>query len=247
MDLENQEHEAEQGDGASREDLLAAVREAGGTGSVDVEAEERAAVERAAAPTEATEQTEQAADEEPAILAKLKAREEEHAKREAARSHADELIARAREESERMIREARERADREWQAEIERRRQEFLASPTAHLRALGDPQQIVDAVMKDGTPEARAMAQLQRELAETKQKAAGADEVKQAFEAFKQEQAREQHMQLVEQVKAQFLQHASAEKAPHLHARLRPRRDLREGRPRCRSVARWRAPARKGL
>lgn len=213
-----------QGD-PSRDELIAAVRAAGGTDSVDVDAEERAAAERAATAgeqqaTDGAQNGEQPGEEEPRIAAILRAREKAHAEQEAARNHAQEMIRQAQEESERLLQEARERADREWRAELERRRQAFQASPTEQLRALGDPQQIVDTVLKENTPEARALAQMQRELSEAKQKASVADDVKKQFDEFRAEQQRQAQLAEVERVRSVFLgQHATQEKAPHLNAR----------------------------
>jgi len=202
--------------GPTRDELIAAVREAGGTESVDVAAEERAAAEsaQAAPPAEAPP-----AEEEPRIASVLRAREKAHAEQEAARNHAQEMIRQAQEESARLIREAQERANKEWQAELDRRRQAFQASPTEHLRTLGDPQQIVDSVLRDGTPEGRAIQQLQRELAETKQTASQAADAKAEIERLREQVRQESTAREIERVKSVFMgNHATAEKAPYVHA-----------------------------
>ncbi len=118
-----------------------------------------------------------------------------------------------------MIREARERAEREYQADLERRRQAFQQSPTEHLRSLGDPQQIVDAVLKENTPEARALAALQRELAETKKQAGGASEAKAEIEALRKQVAAAEQQRRIDEIRGVFLgNHATKEKAPYAYA-----------------------------
>lgn len=204
---------------ATREDLIAAAREAGGIESADAGAEEHAAAEQAAA---AAQTTTPAEEEEPRIAALLRAREKAAAEREAGRNQVEEMLARAREESERLIREARERAERDYQEDLARRRKAFEESPIEAVRALGggDPQRVVDAVLRDGTPEARALREMQRELAETKQQASSAAEVRKELEQFKQAQAAEAHNRAIAQVRETFLgNHANQEKAPYLNAR----------------------------
>lgn len=211
--------EATSGD-VSRDELIAAVREAGGTESVDVAAEEAAAQPPA---EQAPAEPPPAEEEEPRIARILKAREQAHREQEAARNLAQETIQKAQEEAARMVAEARERADREWQAEMERRRQAFQSNPTETLRALsnGDTQSVVDAVLRDGTPEGRAIQQLQKELAEAKEGSQAAKELRQQIQELREERQREAYAARVEQVRSQFMgHHATAEKAPHLHARF---------------------------
>jgi hypothetical protein len=194
------------------EDLLDALREAGGTAIArdEVAADAEAAGDPPVEP---------AVEEEPRIAAVLKAREKAQAEREAARNEAEEYRARARQEAE----EWKQQAIAEAKAEVERERQklrdEFRANPTATLRALGDPTEISDAVMREGTPEARAQAQIQRELAETKQLAQSAAEAKKELETMRAEIAREKHEAALAKVRADFLSAASKESAPYLHAR----------------------------
>lgn len=219
-ETEQQIQTPDAGSGTSRDDLIAAVREAGGTGSVDVEAEERAAAERAAAGSpEPQAQTQAQAEEELRIANILKQREADFAAREKARNHAQEMIQRAEQEAARIREEALAQVRREAEAERERLRAEFRSSPTATLRALGDPQEISDAVMRDGTPEARAMRQLEQRLAGVEQKASIAETVKQQIDQFRAEQQAEAQRQLAEQTRAQFLQVASREATPYLNAR----------------------------
>ncbi len=210
---------------ATRDDLIAAVREAGGTASIDVEAEERAAAERAAAAgataTEPAPET-QPEEEEPRIARLLKEREKGLAEREAARNLAQETIEQARREAERMIAEARERADREWQAELERRRRAFDENPTEQARVIsgGDPQRLVDAVLRDGTPEGRALREMQRQLQEAQQQAQQGATAKQEIAQLREDLQRQRHEELIANVRTKFLgEHATPEKAPHLHAR----------------------------
>lgn len=211
------ETQAEAMAAATRDDLIAAVREAGGIESVDVPAEEAAAAARAAAAPAA--EAPSATEEEPRIAAILKAREKAAAEREAGRNHAHEMIEDAKRQAQQLIADARAEAQREVAAERDRLRADFRSSPAATLRALGDPQEISDAVMREGTPEARAMQQLQRDLAETKQQAAVAGDVKKQLDDFRAEQAQTKQLAEIAAVKAQFLATAAKETMPHLHAR----------------------------
>ncbi len=206
---------------ATRDDLIAAVREAGGTESVDVAAEEQAALERAQGGTATPAEGQTGDPDEPRIAAILRAREKAQAEREAARNHAQELIEQARQESERLLAQAREQANKDWQEELARRRAEFSQSPTAALRQLAsDPQEVIDAVVREGSPEARAIAQLQKELAETRQKATVGEDVKKQLDELRAERQREAQEREVARVRSEFMgNHANAEKAPHLHAR----------------------------
>ncbi len=220
MDLTEQSTEAESTQEspahASREDLIAAVREAGGTESVDVEAEESAAAVAATPPAAA----EPAAEDEPRIAGILRSREKAQAEREAARNHAQELIEQARQESARLINEARQRAEHDWQTEMARKRAEFAASPTAHLRTLDkDPQNVIDRVLLENTPEARRERAMQEQLAEVRKDAAEAKDVRRQLEEFKAERDREQHARVVESVRQSFLAVATEEAVPYLHAR----------------------------
>jgi hypothetical protein len=219
---EQQPAEAQGADGASRDDLIAAVREAGGTASVDVAAEEEAAKVRTEGLPAPAAETPPPAEEEPRIAAILKAREQKRAEQEAARNTSQEMIERARQESERLLAEAREAARREIEAERERYKQEFRSNPTATLRQLGDPQTISDLVMREGTPEAREAAQIRQELAEAKKLATEGAEAVKKFEAYKQEQAQIAQQARVDAVKAQFLTQAASDKAPYLNARYEP-------------------------
>lgn len=205
----------------SRDDLIAAVREAGGTASVDVDGEERAAVERAKdAPAEPVK-TEAAAEDEPRIERILRAREKAHAEEITAKSRADELIAKAREESDKILKEARDRAERDYQDEQSKRRQRFEDAPLEHLRELGDPQAISDAVVLANSPQERAMRALREQLAETTKKAAVADDVKKQLDDFKAERVKAEQDAKIAALRTEYLTtSATKEKAPHLHARF---------------------------
>lgn len=206
----------------TRDDYIKAVREAGGTESVDTAAEALAAgADPAAEAAKAAEQATQT-EEEPRIAGILRAREKAAAEREAARNHAEELISRARQESERMMSEAREQARRELDAERERLRTEFRSNPTATLRTLGTPEEINAAVLREGTPEWTKIRQLESELAETKKQAGEVGDVRQQFEQFKQEQAKQAYETQVAHVRNAFLTEANTEKAPFLNARYEP-------------------------
>lgn len=207
----------------SREELIAAARAVGGAESADVAAEEQAAAERAAAPQAdpgaAPAEAPPAEEEEPRIAALLKAREKAAAEREAARNHAEEMLRQAREESERIMREAREQAQRAYQAEQEALRQQFQRSPTAHLRQLGDPQEIADAVMMENTPQARALAKLQQEIAKAQQTGQTVEELRAELQALREEKQREEHQRQLMEARQRFLSMTTKEATPHLAAR----------------------------
>lgn len=209
----------------SREELIAAVREAGGADSVDVEAEAAAAAARtgeAPAPAPAAAGEPAPDPDEPRIAGILRAREKAAQERAAARSAADDMLAQARQESQRMIQDARAEAAREAAAEKERLRAEFRANPTATLRALGDPREISDAVMREGTPEAREMASLRAELEATKKQAGEVTDVRKQLDEFREGQRQEALQRQIAEVKSTFLSQATTEKAPYLNARYEP-------------------------
>lgn len=197
----------------SREELIAAVREAGGTEAVDVAAEAEAAEKPA--PAEAAPAT----DEEPRIARILREREKANAEREAARSASQEILEQARQDAERMRREAREEAAREAAAERERMRAEFRSSPIATLRALGDPQDISDTILREGTPEARAARANEERLAKVEQTATEAAKAKAEIDTLRKQLADEAQQRKVAEVQSLFVgQHATPEKAPYMHA-----------------------------
>ncbi len=208
------ETQAESMAAATRDDLIAAVREAGGTESADVQAEAAAAAPVATPPAAEAAPAE---DEEPRIAQILKAREKAAAEREAARNHVQEMLEEAKRQSKQMLDDARAEAQREVAAERERLRAEFYSSPTAKLRALGDPQEISDAVITEGTPQARAMRKLQEDLAETRKQASTAGEVQKQLDSMRAEQKAEREAQQIAQVRTEFLGVASKEAAPSLN------------------------------
>lgn len=216
MSEENQER-VQQTAEATRDDLIAAAREAGGTESIDHAAEEAAALARTAAPV--VEAPPGETEEEPHFAKLLKAREKATAEREAGRSAADEMLTQAKAESKRIIDEARETATREATAERERLRAEFRGSPTATLRALGDPQEISDAVLREGTPEGRAELRREQELAEIRKQAAIGVDVKKQLDELRAEQSAAAEAAHLAQVRTEFLGLATKEACPHLHAR----------------------------
>lgn len=224
MDLENEIEStgAETGD-VTRDELIAAVREAGGTESVDVDAEASAAAARAteAAPAQPAEPP-QSPDAK--LEAILKAREAAHMKRRDAEDRASEIRRAAEEERQRIIEEARAEAKRIADQELADLRARFRDSPTAALRALADnPQDVVDAVLREGTPEARAIAKAQEEAREARKLAEEGSRARTELEKFKAEQQAEREAARVAAVRQEFLStFASPEKAPHLHARWEP-------------------------
>jgi hypothetical protein len=206
MDTEQTETEA------TREDLIAAVRDAGGAESVDVVAEEAAAAAKAETAPAATP----AEEEEPKIAAVLRAREEAFRKRQ----EAEDFVAQAREQAkadaERIRQEAIAEARKEAEAERQRLRDEYRANPTKAIRSLAeDPQDIIDAVAREGTPEWKEMRRLREELEETRQQAKTGASTAAEVKALREELQREREAAHVAQVRDQFLsQYASPEKTP---------------------------------
>jgi hypothetical protein len=209
-----------------RDELIAAVRDAGGTQAVDVAAEEQAAKERAAAAGVATEQPAEPAPEDPeakfeAILAK---RRENHQEISGAKARAERMLREAEEAKQRMIEEAKAEARRAAEEERERLRLNFRKSPTETLRALDeDPDYVADTVLAEGTPEARLRAKQREELEATKALAKKGEAALAEIEKFRKEQAAERQAAMQAQVRNEYLsQFATPEKTPYLHARYEP-------------------------
>ena len=198
---------------ATRDDLIAAVRAAGGVESVTAEPEETAA-----APTEP--ETPAPPAEEDRVERLLRAREKAHAETMAARRSADDIRARAEAEGKRIIEEAKAEARRAVEEEQRARRQRLDESPIEALRELGrDPGQMVDAVLQANTPEARERARLAAEIAETRKDAAQGKTALDELNKLRADINEERQQLAVEQVRSQFLSTvATAEKAPYLHA-----------------------------
>lgn len=213
----------------TREDLIAAAREAGGTDSVDVaaeakEAEAKIATDKGSAAKEGEAAKVEAVDpDEPKVAALLRAREKAWQERQEADSYATQRKAQADQEAALVIEQAREKARAEHQQYVEDQRRKFGANPTETLRALapgGDTQKLVDAVIRDGSPEGRAIADLQREVAEAKKSGEGTADLRKQIEDMKAEREREKHDALVAQIRTEFIsQNATKEKTPYLHAR----------------------------
>lgn len=224
MDVENTEQQqneqtATPTDGTvSRDELLAAVREAGGAESVDVAAEEKAAQEKAAAAPE----TPQAEDPDARLERILKAREQAHKTQEEAKNYAAQQRQAAEEQARKLIEEARAEAKRIAEAELEAQRAKYRSSPTAYLRAVADdPQEVVDAVLKEGTPEARALAKQREETREALELAKEGKSAREEITKLREEIAAEKRALYEQQVKREFMtEYATEEKAPYLHARF---------------------------
>jgi hypothetical protein len=226
MDVEQTETTTEQtAEPSLRDELIAAVRDAGGTQAVDVAAEEQAAKERAAAAGVATEQPAEPAPEDPeakfeAILAK---RRENHQEISGAKARAERMLREAEEAKQRMIEEAKAEARRLIEEERKAFQNRFRTSPTEALRELGDPNDVADAVLREGTPEAKALAQAREEARQAREEAKKASTALTELEKFKQEQAAERRAAMQNQVRNEYLsQFATPEKTPYLHARYEP-------------------------
>jgi colicin import membrane protein len=187
---------------ATRDDLVAAARDA-----LNGKAEP------------AAETQEAPAEEEPRWMRLTREREKGMAAREAEEKAAADIKARAEAEAARIIEEARTRAkavaDEEQQAWLKA----YQADPEAALRRLGGAEDVANKLIELNSPQGKTLAAIRAELAETKAKAATADEVKKEFETWKEQQKLEAAKTQYQQVVQTFMgNHASPEKAPHLHA-----------------------------
>jgi hypothetical protein len=206
-----------------RDELIAAVRDAGGTQAVDVAAEEQAAKERAAAAV--TEAPAEPAAEDPeakfeAILAK---RRENHQEISGAKARAERMLREAEEAKQRMIDEARAEARRLIEEERTAFQNRFRTSPTEALRELGDPNDVADAVLREGTPEAKALAAAREEARQAREEAKKGGAALAEIEKFRKEQQAERQAAMQAQVRHEYLsQFATPEKTPYLHARYEP-------------------------
>lgn len=213
MSEETTEQQQEQttADPASRDELIEAVRQAGGTESVDVAAE----AEAAGTPPPAKEEP---AGEEPAILAKIRDREEAWKKTQQAESYAERLQREAQENAQRIIAEAQEKARLQHEQWLTEQQQKYKSSPSEYLRTLGDPAKVADDVLAENTPEARQRREIEERVAKAEAGAKTADEVKAELASVKQALARERYEAQVAEVKGRFLgQHANEERTPYAH------------------------------
>lgn len=214
------EQATETNEQATRDELIAAAREAaqaeGVEGGETEQAEKPAPVEGekpvAAASTEP--------DPDAKLAEILKRREEGHAKRRDAEAYADQIRRQAEADKQRLIDEARAEARRVADAELAELRAKFKASPTDTLRALGTPDEITEAVMRDGTPEARALAKAQEEIRQAQEAAKEGKTAREELAEMRQQMAQERQAQQRAQTMNEYMAaHASAEKTPYMHAR----------------------------
>lgn len=219
MDVEQTETTTEQtAEPSLRDELIAAVKEAGGTESVDIAAEEQTAQAPAAAEPEkpATEDPEAKFKE---LLAK---RRENHQELSGAKARAERMLREAEETRQRLIEEARAEARKAAEEERERLRLNFQKSPTETLRALGDPNEIADAVLREGTPEAKALAKAHEEARQAREEAKAGKSAKQELDAFKKDLAQKEYAEKYSRVRDSFLtEHAPKTNAPALYAQHR--------------------------
>lgn len=219
---------------ATRDDLIAAVQEAATA--------EAAAEGTATATTDATTTTETAgaADVSDPVAEVLRRREEMHRKRLDADAYSMQLRQRAEAEHQRIIDEARAEAERLKREAASNFREEFARDPTGTLRTLADdPKDIVDEVVRQGTPEWRALNAARKDAAEARKLAEEGRGAKEELAKFREEQKAQKLLEMRAAVQEQFLsQHASPEKAPYLHARY----DANEVFERCDALCReWQA------
>ncbi|MGL4444253.1 MAG: hypothetical protein ACRCU1_11545 [Alsobacter sp.] len=227
MDIENDhqtestESPAETTGDPTRDDLIAAAREATAATAEDPTspaADTHAAATETGAPA--------AADDPEAKLAALMAkREASHSKRIEADDYFEKQKTAGETLKQQIIDEARAEAKRILAAELETERAKFRANPVAAAQALagGNVDDFVQQVLRHGTPEAAAQAAAEakhaQEMEALRAEAREGKTAKETVDQFLQHQ----RMQHVESVKTQFLtEHASPEKAPYMHARWDP-------------------------
>lgn len=225
--------------GTPRDELIAAVREAGGTAEVDLEAEERDAAERAAnppppkpAPAAPAQKTAPAAAEtpdpnaiaEPKIAAAIRAREEARKKVDEATDYSVQLRQQAETEAQRILADARRTATEQLQAERDRFLNRYRESPTSALREAGIPtDKLVNDVNLEGTPEWQAIMEARRAGEEAKTELGAAKKQLDELTAWRKSEADRQQAESVARVQQQFLDtHATTEKAPFMHKRWEP-------------------------
>lgn len=220
MDVEQTETTTEQTQTPDlRDELIAAVKEAGGTESVDVAAEEQAA----AAPAEPVVETPAPEDPDAKFEAILAKRRENHQELSGAKSRAERMLREAEEAKQRLIEEARAEAKRLIDEERQAFQNRFRTSPTEALRELGDPNDVADAVLREGTPEAKALAAAREDARQAREEAKKGSAALSEIEKFRQEQAAEKRAAMQAQVRNEYLsQFATPEKTPYLHARYEP-------------------------
>lgn len=197
---------------ATREDLIAAVRAAGGVAS--------AAESEPAKPEPTTPVETPAPAEEDRLTRLLREREKGFAEREAARQSAQAILEEANREKQRIIDEAKAEARRAIEQEQQQRRERIRQSPIEGVRELyDDPQKLVDEVLQHTTPEARARRELEQKLQSLEAEAKDGKDAKAELAKFRQELAAEKQAEIVAQYRTEFMTtEASADKAPYLHA-----------------------------
>lgn len=211
-----------------REQLIQAVREAGGTESANVEAEAREAAERAAAsgtPAPEADKPEPTPEPEPDRLAAiLRAREEKHAELEAQRSRARSIEEDAQRRAEQTLREAQEKAQRLIDEQLAQHRAQFAAGPTAALRAMGlTSQEAIDQVLAENDPKAKAIAEARQRAEAAERTAAQAVKTVEEVKAWREQQAAQAEQARQQQARDVYLsQLATKDAAPYLHARFDP-------------------------
>lgn len=220
-DVEEMQTTTENDGTATHDELVEAVRaarEAGGPGTAEVEPTEGATPAPPPAETEPAEPNPDAEFE--TLLAK---RRESHQELSGAKARAERMLRDAEEAKQRMIEEARAEAKRLVEEERRAFQNRFRTSPTEALRELGDPNDVADAVLREGTPEAKALAKAQEEARLAREEARIGKTALSELEKFKQEQAEEKRAAAMAQVRNEYLlQFATPEKTPYLHARYEP-------------------------
>lgn len=217
MPPENEEQQQEQTTPApgpaTREDLIAAVLAAGGT---------EGAPAADAAPAAATPPAAEPATEGPLDIV-LRARVKAHAEREAARASATTIEEQARAQAQRILDKAQADAQRMTEDAVTARKARFAGNPIEALREIGDPQEVVDAVLRAKSPEAQAIARAEAaERAAAKAEQVGAGAAKD-FADFKAQQEQERQTAAATSYRQMFLDtHATETLTPHLHARFDP-------------------------
>ena len=202
---------------ADRDEMLKHLREVMPPGALE---QDQAALREAKGEPEPVASVPGEDPDEPKVARLLREREKAHAERMASEDYATKRRQEADAERQRILEETRTEARKEFEAERERLRKEFAADPLERIKQIGTPEEVADAIQRAGSPEYRAQQQLQRELAELREKASAGEDARKQFTEWKAEQARAAQEAENQKVYDAFLtEHASKEKAPYLHAR----------------------------
>lgn len=223
MDVENEIQQTTEAtnDLATRDELIEAVRAARETEGTGVEGGQvEPPAPAAAAPAAEPPAPEPNPDAEfEALLAK---RRESHQEVSGAKARAERMLREAEEAKQRLIAEAQAEAKRLVEEERKAFQNRFRTSPTEALRELGDPNDVADAVLREGTPEAKALAKAQEEARLAREEAKKGGTALAELEKFKKDLLQRENAERYARVRDSFLTtEAPKTVAPALYAQHR--------------------------